>query len=174
MQRSIANSLAYYVTVFVLMFGLLVSSVGMGAVAGGFWLAQRGHVRGLTRLVLAYILILACVLIAFTLTDAFYLAVVLVFVAGFAQTVAGTGEHQLIQASVDEHMRGRVVSLYGSVSRGTPALGALIMGWLGDEVGLRWPIAGGGILCIILWGWAFSKRRQLAEALETPPVGREA
>ena len=56
------------------------------------------------------------------------------------------------------------------MSRGTPALGALIMGWLGDEIGLRWPIAGGAILCIGLWAWAYSKRRQLADALETAPV----
>jgi predicted MFS family arabinose efflux permease len=176
--RGYADLFAGYVdTIFHLgddAFGLLVSSVGLGAVAGGFWLAQRGHVQGLTRLVLAYILILACVLIVFTWTDSFYLALVCVFVAGFAQTVAGTGEHQLIQASVDEHMRGRVVSLYGAVSRGTPALGALIMGWIGDEIGLRWPIAGGAVLCIGLWGWAFSKRSQLANALETHPAERGA
>ena len=124
-------------------FGLLLSSVGLGAVLGGLWLAQRGHVQGLTRIFLAYILILACVLILFTVTDYFYFAVVCVFIAGFAQTVAGTGEHVLIQAAVDELMRGRVVSLYGAVSRGTPALGALVMGWAGDQIGLRLPIAGG-------------------------------
>lgn len=106
----------------------------------------------------------------FTAIANFYVAVICVFIAGFAQTVAGTGEHQLIQAAVDEHMRGRVVSLYGAVSRGTPALGALIMGWVGDEVGLRWPIAGGAILCIGLWAWAYSKRDQLAAALETAPA----
>ncbi len=154
-------------------FGLLVSSVGLGAVAGGFWLAQRGHIQGLTRIVLAYILLLACILIAFTATETFYLAVVCVFIAGFSQTVAGTGEHQLIQATVDEHMRGRVVSLYGSVSRGTPALGALIMGWLGDEIGLRWPIAGGAVLCIGLWIWAYSHRKTLEAALEAAPADRQ-
>jgi predicted MFS family arabinose efflux permease len=153
-------------------FGLLVSSVGLGAVLGGLWLAQRGHVQGLTRVFLAYMLTLACILILFTASNNFYLAVACVFVAGFAQTVAGTGEHMLIQAAVDEHMRGRVVSLYGAVSRGTPALGALIMGWAGDQIGLRWPIAIGGIICIALWAWAFSKRRQLAEALETAPIER--
>lgn len=177
--RGYADLLAGYVdTVFGLgtdAFGILLSSVGLGAVLGGLWLAQRGHVQGLTNLFLAYLLVLAIVLILFTATDNFYLAVVCVFVAGFAQTVAGTGEHTLIQASVDEHLRGRVVSLYGAVSRGTPALGALIMGWIGDQVGLRWPIAGGAVLCIGLWAWGYSKRHQLAEALETaPPVGREA
>jgi predicted MFS family arabinose efflux permease len=155
-------------------FGLMLSSVGLGAVLGGLWLAQRGHIAGLTRIFLAYILVLACALILFSVTDNFYLALVWVFIAGFAQTVAGTGEHVLIQAAVDEHLRGRVVSLYGAVSRGTPALGALAMGWLGDEIGLRWPIAGGAVICTGLWAWAFSKRCQLAEALETPPGERGA
>jgi predicted MFS family arabinose efflux permease len=155
-------------------FGLLLSSVGLGAVLGGLWLAQRGHVEGLTRVFLAYILVLACALILFSVTDHFYLAMFWVFVAGFAQTVAGTGEHMLIQAAVDEHMRGRVVSLYGAVSRGTPALGALVMGWLGDEIGLRWPIAGGAVLCIGIWAWAYAKRHQLAGALEAAPGERGA
>ena len=174
--RGYADLLAGYVdTVFGLgtdAFGIMLSSVGLGAVLGGLWLAQRGHVQGLTRLFLSYLLVLALVLLVLTASDHFYLAVLCVFIAGFAQTVAGTGEHQLIQASVDEHMRGRVVSLYGAVSRGTPALGALIMGAIGDEIGLRWPIAGGAVLCIGLWAWGFSKRHQLAAALETPPVER--
>jgi MFS family permease len=174
--RGYADLFAGYVdTVFGLdtdAFGLLLSSVGLGAVLGGLWLAQRGHIAGLTRIFLAYILVLAWALILFSVTDHFYLAMFWVFVAGFAQTVAGTGEHTLIQAAVDEHLRGRVVSLYGAVSRGTPALGALVMGWLGDEIGLRLPIAGGAVICIGLWGWAYSKRHQLAEALETPPGER--
>jgi len=174
--RGYADLFAGYVdTVFGLgtdAFGYLLSSVGLGAVLGGLWLAQRGHVQGLTRVFLTYLLVLACVLVLFTATDNFYFAIMCVFVAGFAQTVAGTGEHTLIQSAVDEKMRGRVVSLYGAVSRGTPALGALVMGWLGDEIGLRWPIAGGAMLCIGLWVWAFSKRYQLAEALEIMPSER--
>lgn len=176
--RGYADLLAGYVdTVFGLgtdAFGIMLSSVGLGAVLGGLWLAQRGQVQGLTTLFLSYLLVLALVLLLFTATDSFYLAVVCVFVAGFAQTVAGTGEHTLIQTAVDEHLRGRVVSLYGAVSRGTPALGALIMGAIGDEIGLRWPIAGGAVLCIGLWAWGHSKRRQFAAALETPPVERAA
>ena len=57
---------------------------------------------------------------------------------------------------------------------GTPALGALVMGWAGDQIGLRLPIAGGAVLGIGLWAWAFSKRHQLADALETPPMERGA
>ncbi len=149
--------------------GMLVSAVGVGAVLGGFWLAQRGHIRGLTRIVLLNILILALVLLVFALSTNFYVAVAAVLIGGFAMTVAGTGEHTLIQASVDEHMRGRVVSLYGAISRGCPSLGSLMMGWIGDHVGLRWPIAGGAIICIGIWAWYYHRRESLAESLESSP-----
>ncbi len=149
--------------------GLLVSSVGVGAVLGGFWLAQRGQVNGLTRIVLLNILILGLVLIIFALSKNFYVAVFAVFIGGFAMTVAGTGEHTLIQASVDEHMRGRVVSLYGAISRGCPSLGSLIMGWIADYTGLRWPIAGGAFICIVVWFWFYRKKDILTQSLEQPP-----
>ena len=149
--------------------GMLVSSVGVGAVLGGFWLAQRGYIKGLTRIVLLNVLILALALIVFALSTNFYVAVAAVLIGGFVITVAGTGEHTLIQASVDEHMRGRVVSLYGAISRGCPSLGSLMMGWIGDHVGLRWPIAGGAVICIALWAWFYRRRAALAESLETAP-----
>ena len=80
----------------------------------------------------------------------FYVAVTAILIGGFAMTVAGTDEHTLIQASVDEDMRGRVVSLYGAISRRCPSLGSLMMGWIGGHVGLRWPIAGGAVICIVV------------------------
>lgn len=84
-------------------------------------------------------------------------------------TVARTDEYTLIQASVDEHMRGRVVSLYGAISWDCPSLGALMMGWIGDYVGIRWPIAGGAVICIALWAWFYRRRSALAESLGTAP-----
>ena len=76
--------------------GMMVSSVGVGAVLGGFWLAQRGYIKGLTRIVLLNILILALVLIVFALSANFYVAVAAVLIGGFVMTVDGTGEHTLI------------------------------------------------------------------------------
>ncbi len=151
--------------------GYLMSAVGAGAICAGFWLAQRGQIEGLTRIVLSAILLLSAALVVFATTDHFPLAVFAVFVAGFALTVAGTGEHTLIQAAVDEHMRGRVVSIYGAISRGCPSLGAMIMGAIGDLAGLRWPVAGGAAICMLLWLWAWRQRDALAMALETAPGG---
>ena len=44
-----------------------------------------------------------------------------------------------------------------------------MMGWIGDYVGLRWPIAVGAIICIALWAWFYHRRDALAKALETVP-----
>jgi MFS family permease len=149
--------------------GYLMSSVGLGAVCAGFWLAQRGQITGLTRIVLLSILVLAIALVIFAMTDDFGIAVLSVYVAGFSLTVAGTGEQTLIQAAVDENMRGRVVSLYGAISRGFPSLGAIIMGGLGDLLGLRWPLLAGAGVCLILWLWAWKQRAVLQRGLETAP-----
>lgn len=152
--------------------GLLMASVGLGAISAGFWLAQRGRVEGLTTIVLNAVLVLGISLIVFATAVNFYLALAAVFVAGAAMTIAGTGEHTLIQAAVSEDMRGRVVSLYGAISRGCPSLGAMIMGAVGDAVGLRWPVAAGAVICLLLWGWAWLQRKSLAASLETSPPDR--
>ena len=67
-------------------------------------------------------------------------------------------------------MRGRVMSLYGMIARGGPAVGALIMGMASSWVGLRWPVAGGAVGTLILGVWFWRRRRLMAEALEGEPL----
>ena len=71
-------------------------------------------------------------------------------------------------------MRGRVGSVYGAISRGGPALGALIMGVAADYLGLRIPVATGAILCLVLWFWAWRRREAMARALESEPAAAPA
>ena len=65
--------------------------------------------------------------------------------------------------------RGRVLSLYGLIFRGGPALGALVMGGLSEVFGLRLPLAGGACLAALAWAVVWSRRHRLAAALE--PAG---
>ena len=59
---------------------------------------------------------------------------------------AGIGTQTLLQTAVDEGMRGRVLSLFGLIFRGGPALGALVMGAASELVGLQAPLAVGALL----------------------------
>ena len=42
----------------------------------------------------------------------------------------------------------------------------VIQGALSSYVGFRWPVAGGAVLCLVMWVWAHRRRRALARALE--------
>ena len=144
---------------------MLSSTVGIGAVITGVWLARRGG-GGLTRLVLLNALFVSLAIIAFTASDNFWLGLLAVGVAGMAMVATGVSMQTLMQMSVDGAMRGRVLSLYGIIFIGGPAAGALIMGALSEAFGLRLPLAAGATLAVAVWLWTWRKRKAIAAALE--------
>lgn len=144
----------------------LTSAVGFGAMIGAYWLAQRGPVVGLTRMVVANILLIGLTLLAFTAADIFWLALVFLAGAGFAMVASGVGTQTLLQSAVEESMRGRVMSLYSVIYRGVPAIGALLMGWLAERFGLQLSLGCGAVICLMAWAWATRQTRTMAPALE--------
>lgn len=144
----------------------LTAMIGLGAIAGALWVAQRPRVHGLTAVANTSTLVAALAVLGFAATDLFWFALPCLLVAGVALVLNGVGTQTLIQHAVDGAMRGRVLSLYGTLFRGGPAIGALIMGWLSNQVGLRWPVACGAVLCIGLWWWARRRETAIARALE--------
>ncbi len=145
---------------------ILTSTVGLGAVVGGLWLARRAGPQGLTTLVLGSSLALALALFAFVATRDLWVAVPALAVAGFCMVMGGVGTQILLQLSVEPDMRGRVMSLYGLIFRGGPAIGALLMGVSSEAVGLRWPLAAGAALTLIACATIWLRRGRLARALE--------
>lgn len=144
---------------------LLSSTVGVGAVLSGLWIARRGG-GGLTRLVLLNTLVLAIAILVFVATDWLWLGVASVAVAGMAMVATGVSMQTLMQMSVEGELRGRVLSLYGIIFIGGPAAGALIMGTLSESLGLRLPLGIGAMAVIAMWLWTWRKRAGITEALE--------
>jgi predicted MFS family arabinose efflux permease len=152
----------------------LVATAGLGAMAGGAWMALRRGLAGLTRLLVAHTLLISVALLAFTATDAFWVAVPCLFLAGTGLVVTGVSAQTLVQSAVDPAMRGRVMGLYGMVFRGGPAVNALLIGLLSSQFGLRAPLAAGAALAVLLWAWALWRRGAIAAALEAEPRGAPA
>lgn len=144
----------------------MTSSMGLGAMVAGFIIAQRGHVAGLTRFAVTSTLVMGLALIAFAFAPEFWIALVMIAVAAFSIASTGIACQSLVQSGVDNNLRGRVISVYGMIFRAGPATGALIMGALSETLGWEWPVAGGGLLCLIIWLWAKRNSAAIKASLE--------
>jgi predicted MFS family arabinose efflux permease len=145
---------------------MLTSSIGIGAVLGGFWLGGRTETLGLTRVALASSLAMAAAGALFTATDRLWAALPLLAVVGFCMSSSGIASQTLVQLSVPSAMRGRVLSLYGLIARGGPALGALAMGAASETLGFRVPVAVGGVIAAIAAIWSMALEARIAARLE--------
>ncbi len=144
----------------------LSSAVGVGAIAAGLFLAQRGPEKDLARPALLAALLGAISTLAFALSPTFWIATIAAAAGGFAMVTAGVGTQTLLQTSVDEAVRGRVLSLFGLVFRSGPAIGALLMGFASELVGLRWPLVLGALLGALAWAVVWKRRKTISRALQ--------
>lgn len=149
--------------------GNLMAASAVGAIIAAVWLAQRGTVVGMTRIVISALLLGIVSLFAFTATQSFIFGLVCVSFIGAAIVVGGTGTQILMQNAVDGAMRGRVMSLYGMVYRGGPALGAFAMGSAAEFIGFQSALACGGVIGAGALVWVFRQRKIMVSALEGPP-----
>lgn len=171
-------------------YSTMVSSVGLGAMCGAVWMLRQGNRGGITAIALRSGLLGGGAALLFALTSWLPLALVCLAVLGFSMTSGGIATQQLVQLSIPDEMRGRVLSLFGMVFRAGPALGALIMGWIADVAGLSWPVGIGAALGLIAYIVAIGHRERLQALLEViddappttaaagdlagPPTGRPA
>ncbi len=148
----------------------LMAAGGGGAVVCAVWLALRGRMEGLTVITLSALIVGPLGVFLMCVTNMFWLGLIGAFIAGSSITLTGTGVQTLMQNSVDGAIRGRVLSLYGMLHRGAPALGALLMGVVGDQVGLQATLIGGAvILCVPVLLWIIPRWQEMRRTLEAAP-----
>lgn len=150
----------------------MTSATGLGAMAAALWLARRGTTEGLTRVVTTSLLAGVAGLLAFTATDRLGVALPALVVVGFAFVAVGTSAQILIQNTVAIQLRARVMSVYGTIYLGGPALGALFLGWIASGLGLRPTVAGAAVVGYLAWLATRGLMRRAAPALEDrrPPA----
>ena len=144
----------------------LTSSMGVGALISATWIAVRGHTVGLTRNFILGCLGVALSTIGFVATSNLWIALLFAALSGFTLNTMSTSTQALVQSTVADHMRGRVMSLYTLIFRGMPAVGTLAIGVLAESLGLRLTFAVAGALCFAAWLVAAPRRKILAAALE--------
>ncbi len=148
--------------------GLLMGSVGVGALGGAYALS-RLHERHLT---LAPILAaggFGLGLILFSQSHSLYLSIALILPTSFCMMLLGGTTNTIIQTVADDHFRGRVVSFYAMSFMGMMPWGALLLGTLATHIGIGEAITAGGSVCIVaaIAAWFDNARR--AQILHAVP-----
>ena len=144
-------------------FTLLFSAVGAGAVAGGLTLAYAGDVERKGLLVVSCSGVFGLLLIVLSNVTTFVTAAAVLACAGFAMIICIASLNTLIQVTVADEMRARVMSMMTVSLFGLPTLGAWILGSLGDRIGITHALSLGGAVVALM---------ALAIALVSPEVAR--
>ncbi len=144
----------------------LASTMGLSALIGGTLVAIRGRLGGLTRIAVYAGLVLILATACFVATHHFAIGVICIGVMGAATTMHGISIQTLLQNSSSSAMVGRVLSLWGMITRAAPAMGALAYGASSEFVGLQVPVLIGCLLCGAAWLRARSRLPRMAPVLE--------
>ncbi len=127
----------------------LMSSIGAGALAAGLILAtiRSNKTHSFRTAYMCAILVgVLTGLLSVTRHAAWILAVM--FCLGLTTTFLAIVSQTVLQSHVTTELRGRVASIWVTVSLGSPAVAGLILGFLGDLVGIRPMLAAAGVGCI--------------------------
>ncbi len=146
---------------------LFTSAMGMGAVLAGLKLSMIGKTHGLVREILIMTGVAILCLAGFASITTVWIATTLMFVFGYAITLGSVAAQTLVQNTIDDDMRGRVLSLWAAFTRGAPALGVLLIGWFGNRYGLMWPNVAAAVCCFICLLLLMGSRRKMRAYFES-------
>ena len=148
---------------------LLTACFGVGALIAGLWVAGRGRVEGTTRLAVWSALAQALATAMFVATGWFPLGMASAALIGAFASMHGISVQTLLQTATDHEFRGRMLSLWGLITRACPALGALLLGAAGEAFGLRMPTVVAIALFLGVFAWGMTRLRRMEIELEAPP-----
>jgi MFS family permease len=150
--------------------GLLMSSSGVGALAGALYLASRTTVRGLGRVIALAAALFALGLVAFSLSRSTALSCGVLLFTGFGVMVFTASINTVLQTIVEEDKRGRVISLYVAAFMGMGTFGTLAAGALASRLGAPLTVALGGSAVGLAAAWFARQLPALRE--EVQPIYR--
>jgi predicted MFS family arabinose efflux permease len=148
-------------------YGLLTAAFGVGAAAGIWVLGHLARSHPRSTVLLGAIMVLGVAVVCFGLAPVYVLGLLCVLVAGSAAVGAGTQLLTVVQLQVADDFRGRVLGVYAMAFTASYPIGALVQGWLADQIGPRAnEVLVGSVLLVI--AAVLVVRRSSLEALNAP------
>jgi MFS family permease len=144
-------------------FGVIDSFIGLGAFSGAIFLASQKTGANLKKILFINTLVFGAGLVLFSHEHNYWLALLFVTIAGFGMMSQITVSNTLIQTTVDQNMRGRVISFYAMAFFGMQPLGGLLVGSISKWVGTTNTMLGEGVAALLigLLHWRYLHREKL-------------
>ena len=128
-------------------YGGLLSANGFGALMGALTVATWGSRIRPRLLILGGLWLFSAMLLLLAVVRWYPLVLLCLMVGGWGMLLYFSTTNTLIQSSVSNAMRGRVMGIWAVVFGGMMPLGGLESGFLSQAVGVPWTITVGAVIC---------------------------
>jgi MFS family permease len=150
-------------------YGLLLACLGIGGLAGALALAARAGPRAGNKTLIFASYAFPLLLLVLAVVREPWIAYVVLLLTGAAMIVNGAVSNALLQHSVPDALRGRIMAAYSFVVVGlAQTLGAFLAGIVARAVGVQWAIAIGALIMLGYATLAFRKPELRALGTEAP------
>ena len=129
-------------------YGILMSGLGIGALTAALTLATKAQQPTIS-FVMKGIASLTFFGIAIALSPWYLLTFVCLMGLGASLVIITASANTIVQMTVPDYLRGRVMSIYMLVFAGTTPIGSLFVGWLASVAGTPFSMATGMTLSIM-------------------------
>jgi MFS family permease len=142
-------------------FGFLGAAQAAGAVITGLVMARFGTVKNQGKVVIVSVAVFGAATIAFGVSRMFWLSLIMLAVAGGADTVSTILRQTIRQLSTPNNLRGRMTSINMVFFMGGPQLGEVEAGGVAALIGAPLSVVIGGVGCLIAAAFTFVSAKKL-------------
>jgi MFS family permease len=131
-------------------FAWLNSVTGLGALSGAFYLASLTDNSRFSKILIYLNFIFGLSLIIFSFTRVLPVALFFATLSGFGMMCQSTISNTIVQTTVSDKIRGRVMSFFSMSFFGMQPIGSFFIGLTSERIGAQSTVLIQGIACIII------------------------
>ena len=145
-------------------YGALMMCFGVGALLGALVIAAQGGELPRGAMLTVSSIGFGVVILAFALSRSPVFAGTMLFLTGLAMISNNAVINGMLQHSVPDALRGRVMSIYVTVYVGMNPVGSFVAGWIARQSSAAWAIGGMATVMLLFAIWAFRRYPELRNA----------
>lgn len=150
--------------------GLLMGATGIGALSAALRLARRGTVVGLVPSIAAAAGLFGGGLLVLAASSIPWVSLAALVAIGFGMVSCMAGTNTMLQSQAPEALRGRVASLYSTVSLGSTIFGSLLAGTGATYYGAPLTVAAGGLITLLAAAVFWMTQRDISVRVVEGPL----